>query len=240
MEALFDSDRGGGGDKNLIQEIFNEEEAVLICSLPMSRYRRANKLIWRPTTIGMFTVRSAYHMEKDRQAARSGAVSSRSGYTNLRKSIWGLQVPNASKVFMWRAYSNILPTKDNLLKRGIVLDDSCIFCNREKETALHILWECPPSMDVWGVCARSIQKCGCFHVSFLEVVDDIIPKCSKEELYFFAITEKKIWARRNVVVHGGDCQHPNRIVHEAQEMLLQCSVDTGGMAIQRVTGSPTR
>jgi hypothetical protein len=61
-------------------------------------------------------------------------------------------------MFLWRACKNILPTKANLQKRGIVLDPLCIFYKMESETTYHILWECFSSQDVWGACSTTIQK----------------------------------------------------------------------------------
>jgi hypothetical protein len=43
--------------------------------------------------------------------------------------------------------------------------------------------------------------------------------CTREDLNLFGLVAKKIWARRNVVMHGGEFTHPNRIVHEADELL---------------------
>jgi hypothetical protein len=65
------------------------------------------------------------------------------------KILWSLQVPNSTKVFLWRACNNILPTKENLLKKEEVNDDLCLICNRDQETAQHVLWECPSAADVW-------------------------------------------------------------------------------------------
>jgi hypothetical protein len=75
---------------------------------------------------------------------------------------------------MWRACSSILPTEDNLLKKGVVKEELCMFWKMERETVLHILWECPSSMDVWGTCAINIQKITCKFFSFLEVVDELM------------------------------------------------------------------
>jgi hypothetical protein len=33
-----------------------------------------------------------------------------------------------------------------------------MFCSKETETVGHILWECPSTSDVWGVCGRGVQK----------------------------------------------------------------------------------
>ena len=83
------------------------------------------------------------------------------------------------RFFLWRACSNILPTKDNLVKRGFIKEDLCIFCSLEKETILHILWECPSSQDVWGVCEKNIQKSSLGFSSFMEVVNTMMVRCKK-------------------------------------------------------------
>jgi ribonuclease HI len=83
----------------------------------------------------------------------------------------------------------------------------------------HILWECPSTRDVWSACDRRIQKSqGCYG-SFMEVFETISGWCTRDETNLFAVIAKKIWARRNSVLHGGLFLHPNRIVCEAKEML---------------------
>jgi ribosomal protein L37AE/L43A len=44
---------------------------------------------------------------------------------------------------MWRACHNLLPTKDNLLRRKIVKEPHCPICGRVTETMYHAMWECP-------------------------------------------------------------------------------------------------
>ena len=53
----------------------------------------------------------------------------------------------------------------------------------------------------------------------LNVMDTVISRCSREETNLVAITAKKIWARRNDVLHGGAFIHPNRIVSDAETIL---------------------
>jgi hypothetical protein len=67
-----------------------DDEAHLICSLPMSRYHRSDTLIWRPTKNGTFFVHNVYHLEMDKQAGRKGEGSNRSGYTPLWKAVRNL------------------------------------------------------------------------------------------------------------------------------------------------------
>jgi ribonuclease HI len=47
----------------------------------------------------------------------------------------------------------------------------------------------------------------------------LMNRCIKEDLNFVVVTAKKIWARRNAVVHGGVFTPPNQIVCEVEEQL---------------------
>jgi hypothetical protein len=59
------------------------------------------------------------------------------------KILWSLQVPNAVKVFLWRAYHNLLPTKVNLFTRKVVDNNFCPVCHLAEETVFHAIWGCP-------------------------------------------------------------------------------------------------
>jgi hypothetical protein len=126
-------------NKSLIQSIFIDDEAELIYNLPLSRYHQPDRLIWQATSSDDFTVRSAYHFEMERFDQQKGECSNSGRFLNLWRILWGLQVPNSTKVFLWRACNDILPTKENLKKRGVVDDDLCRFCGIDWETVVHIL-----------------------------------------------------------------------------------------------------
>ena len=83
-------------------------------------------MIWRATTSGIFTVRSAYFIENDRKSLLMGEGSHSLDKDSFWKEIWSLKVSNLVKNFMWRACSNILPTKESLLRRG-VSQRSCVY-----------------------------------------------------------------------------------------------------------------
>lgn len=52
----------------------------------------------------------------------------------------------------------ILPTKDNLQKKEVVQDSTCMLCEREVKTIIHVIWQCPAVQDVWGACHWNVQK----------------------------------------------------------------------------------
>jgi hypothetical protein len=59
-----------------------------------------DRLLWRATSTGIFTVHSAYHLEKEIQARKKGKGSSLNGNKLLWKTIKELRVPNVAKVFL--------------------------------------------------------------------------------------------------------------------------------------------
>lgn len=87
------------------------------------------------------------------------------------------------------------------------MDPSCIFCKLEGESTMHILWNCPSSNNVWGACAKKLQKCTKGGDSFLVLLEELIDKCKVEELELFGVLAWSLWFRRNKVVHGEKLRH---------------------------------
>lgn len=127
----------------LINMIFLEEEAQIICQIPLSLGPTSDILTWRGTSNGEFSVHSAYHREKESQCRRRGECSGQCARNIVWKKIWSLEIPNAVKMFMWKACNDFLPTKLNLLRRGVVNNDRCSICERGAESMKHCLWSCP-------------------------------------------------------------------------------------------------
>jgi hypothetical protein len=164
---------------------------------------------------GDFTVRSAYHLGMERQARQQLGCSGTKKEGEVWKTCWSLRVPNAIKMFLWCACHNLLPTKVNLLKRGICDNSFCPICLSKNETVEHIIWECPTVNDVWGEAPIKLQKSTYLGGNFSQIFADVISWCIKEEVELFAIIARRIWHYRNEVVHSGILMHPVQIVREA-------------------------
>jgi hypothetical protein len=100
-------------------------------------------LVWSCTKNGEFTVRSAYHLAKDKFEVDRGSCSNRDSNRTLWKAIWSIKAPRAAKIFLWKACSDIIPTKEKLYNKKITLDPLFPICNLEIETTVHALWSCP-------------------------------------------------------------------------------------------------
>ncbi|XP_059441827.1 uncharacterized protein LOC132174149 [Corylus avellana] len=56
--------------------------------------------------------------------------------------------------------------------------------------------------------------------SFSDIFGNLLERCDRTEMELFAVTTRRIWLRRNAVVHGDSFLHPNQLLREAQ-----CALD---------------
>jgi hypothetical protein len=78
------------------------------------------------------------------------------------------------KMFLWRALNNLLPTRSNLKRRGVIKDTLCPLCGLKEEGVAHVLWNCPATCDVWGCGLVNFQKKSCGENYFYNILEDII------------------------------------------------------------------
>jgi hypothetical protein len=182
----------GWWNQSLLKKIFSQEEVQAINSIPLSSTNQPDVEIWRGTATGVFSVRSTYHLAKEIESRQLPESSSTMGNSEVWRNLWALPIPSTEKNFMWRACQNLLPTKDNLLRRKVVQDPYCPICGLEPETAYHILWDCPSTRDVWGGCDRRFQKCALAGPYFLHVVEGILERGGSEALIPFSSLARKI------------------------------------------------
>jgi hypothetical protein len=69
VSSLIDTN-SGWWNLDLIQQIFNPKEVAQIGRVLLSPLKQPTKIIWRGTPSGIFTVRSAYHLEMRRTQER--------------------------------------------------------------------------------------------------------------------------------------------------------------------------
>ncbi|KAF5445283.1 hypothetical protein F2P56_034346 [Juglans regia] len=185
--------------ESLISELFSIQEIEGIKAIPISLGGREDKLTWQFTPNGNYTVKSGYYLGKELEREQIGESSSKTMDCQVWRSVWKLKVPPATRMFVWRACSEVLPTMANLKRRKVVKDSICLICKREHETSGHALWGCSGAQDVW--------------------CQELFGKLDSEELNEVAVTMRVIWARRNDVLHGKAFKHPREIIAQARTEL---------------------
>lgn len=69
--------------------------------------------------------------------------------------IWNLKCPNKITFLMWRTMKNRIPTKDNLRRKNIIIQQAdlvCCICQHHCETLQYLFIECPVVWSVWIDC----------------------------------------------------------------------------------------
>jgi hypothetical protein len=97
-----------------------------------------DSLIWRWTTDGNYTARSAY------LASFQG-----SWHCPIWKHIWKTWAPPRVKFFHWLASQDRCWTAQRLQRHGLQHHPRCLLCDQEIESMHHLLVACPFSRQIW-------------------------------------------------------------------------------------------
>ena len=152
--------------------------------------------------------------------------SAQGGRDDVWGRLWKLPIPNAEKFFLWQACHDIVPTKECLYKRKVTTDALCPICALEEEASFHILWSCPSARDVWCGSIKKFHKSSPNGPTFRGVVEEMFRMCDEDELRLFVSLPRRVWFRRNEVVHGGPFTHPTVLVQQATHAILEFSAAT--------------
>ena len=99
-------------------------------------------MVWLAEPHGHYTTKSAYNFYT--------IPSTANWYGNIYKKIWKLKIPPRASVFCWRLLKNRLPTKDNLLRRNInIQDQNCPLCGNAQEDVGHLFFNCNLTKGLW-------------------------------------------------------------------------------------------
>nr|POF24578.1 putative ribonuclease h protein [Quercus suber] len=194
VSVLIDRDHHGWVT-DAIDSIFLPHDSSLIKAIPFSLNDCEDKIFWPHNADGSYSVRSGYRLLSEDDSKDSPSVSDLAPTKRLWKGIWGLKVPNRVKTFMWRAGTDSLPSKMNLLKRKVLSNDLCPDCKLESESSFHALWTCRVVALVWKCKFEWLRKLTVRCNSFL----DVIKLCQDHNglLDLFAMTGSLLWSRRN-------------------------------------------
>jgi hypothetical protein len=214
VERLIDKEQSGW-NSTLVRSIFSPEEAEVIRNIPLSPLYPLDRLTWKGTKDGVFSVRSAYHLGVELQATSRGQCSQMGPGNNIWNFLWSLHVSNPVKVFIWRACNNLLPTKMNLMHKRVIEEAICPICGREEEDTVHVLWNCPGARDVWGGDASSFQKCSWDGNNFQHLLRYVMLKFEKDKVELFAVVARGVWFCRNKWLFEVVFSYPNEVLNLA-------------------------
>jgi len=157
-------------------------------------------------------------MELERRALTQASSSVPPSKSPVWRLIWSFDVPRVVHLFLWRACSNIFPTKAKLFLQNIVADPLCPMCGKEEDSG-HVLWSCDAAKAIWAVCPRRIGKSTHAAAVFLTTFALLGDMLDYEDLGLLAMVTYHIWLRRNHYVFKGKVVSPDYLINGVNEAL---------------------
>jgi len=123
-----------------------EEELVAECRLLLAnvilQINVSDTWQWHPDVVGGYSVRSGYQMLSDHNHPV---------LHDSERLIWHPQVPSKVSILAWRLLRDRLPTKSNLLNRGIIQGDGvlCVAGCDQIESMQHLFIDCNFFGSLW-------------------------------------------------------------------------------------------
>jgi len=135
--------------------------------------------------------------------------------------LWKLKVPNKILAFAWRLLRDRLPTRANLRRRQIELEDTtCRLCRGVEETAGHLFFNCSEVLPVRWESLSWVSIVGVFPLNpkqhFLQHVLGMSDglQANRWKWWWMALTWT-IWRHRNNIIFSHDTFNANKVLDDA-------------------------
>ncbi|KAL5168952.1 putative ribonuclease H protein [Glycine soja] len=165
--------------------------------------------VWGAESSGIFSTKSGYQVIK-------AEMVDEGQYLGFKK-LWEIKLPPKALSFVWRLLWDRLPTKDNLIKRQIQVDDDlCPFCHNQPESASHLFFTCGKIMPIWWEYLNWVKEDKVFHCrpldNFIQHFSSASSKVSntRRTMWWIAATVS-IWRLRNDIIFQNQTLDINRM-----------------------------
>ena len=129
-----------------------EDELLEVLHRVVMHEEAKDFISWNGDPKGFFSVRSAYDL-----LANQGI---RPSYDVFRL-LWKTKAFPKALVITWRILLDRIPTRQNLVVRGIMVNSPlCVLCNQSVETTQHLFLDCIFAYRVWMLCYTWIGVMG--------------------------------------------------------------------------------
>ncbi|XP_024013215.1 uncharacterized protein LOC112087539 [Eutrema salsugineum] len=135
----------------LLHEFFQPEDVSLILGLRPSRNRMLDGYAWNHSKSGIYSVKSGYDLIRRTKLEQEAVGVREPSITPLLRYVWKIRAPGKMKHFLWQSLSGCVATCQNLTFRHLGSDSRCPRCGDPEESINHLLFLCPPALQVWAL-----------------------------------------------------------------------------------------
>ncbi|GKV28960.1 hypothetical protein SLEP1_g37942 [Rubroshorea leprosula] len=158
---------------------------------------------WEPHKLGDYSASSRYTTLIQHQP---------SPYRQIFEKIWNPMIPSKVCGFTWLLLLDRIPSKINLLKRGLIKEmeaTKCSLCGQNMEDINHLFLHCPATAKIWAMCYQwwgfSTTIAGSCWDPFIQH-ESLVAK-SNERLGWVTVWFSLVWAiwttMNNLIFRGG-------------------------------------
>ncbi|KAL4296489.1 hypothetical protein GQ457_12G013640 [Hibiscus cannabinus] len=179
-------------DERKVRQVFTEEDAKQILQCPISNSRN-EMLKWSHHKSGLYSTKSGHHW-----LARQERVLS--DESPIWKAVMHAKTLPKIRIFGWRLGQEALPVGKKL-QAACLGSGICKLCEKDTETVLHAIRECPATQEVLTICGfHSKLPRGPYRncKNWLEDALQVLDTC---QFQFLLVLMWNVWNRRNRWVH---------------------------------------
>ena len=186
--------------------------------IPLPRSPKMDEVYWHFDKKGMYTVKSGYQIAL--RLKYPDIPSTLEDWSFYWKAIWRLELPEKTKIFLWRATQNMLPTMENLWKKKVIASPLCQICRRSVETVSHALIECKAAGKIWKQSTLADKGIEIYKgQDMLEVWFQMSKRLCKEDLELLGATWWITWNAKNWLLFKGEKINSNVLAAKAQAIV---------------------
>lgn len=134
-----------------LRDLLAPEDIPLVLSLRLRRSSRPDSFVWAPTKSGAYTVQSGYTLAMAMDSSLATVPVTEPSTTALKAKAWSVKTSRKIKHFIWQALSDCVPVCSRLTDRHCSTERNCPRCGADNETINHLLFKCPPTVQVWAL-----------------------------------------------------------------------------------------
>ncbi|EEF39944.1 nucleic acid binding protein, putative [Ricinus communis] len=200
-------------DQEILNDLFSERDKNLINSIVLSPTVGTDQLFWFKDPKGKFSVKDVYRVQQP-----DFSVLYPSNVVVWRR-LWKLNIAAKCKVFMWRALTNRLPVRTNLVMRKVTEDSSCPCCVSQPETIMHILVLCDVTTQSWKYV--NLYQFLSQVSNLLEGARSVFEHFDDSIVASFVVLWWSLWTNMNDVVWNGKKLSWRAVASRASSFLFQ-------------------
>ncbi|KAG7598158.1 Ribonuclease H domain [Arabidopsis suecica] len=134
-----------------LQALIDPADIPLILGIRPSRTYLSDGYSWSHTKSGNYSVKSGYWAARELSRPTCDPPFQGPGVSALQAQVWKLKTTRKLMHFAWQCVSGCLATYQRLCYRHIGNEKGCPRCGAPEESINHLLFDCPPSRQIWAL-----------------------------------------------------------------------------------------